>query len=61
VIEGISTDYTRKWAWRKLDASQTKLDGLRQGSVLNRGIILGPDEAMRLVTADELCAARANL
>ncbi|ORZ24687.1 FAD dependent oxidoreductase [Absidia repens] len=61
VIEGISTDYTKKWAWRNLDASETKLDGLRQGSALSRGIIQGPDEEMRLVSADELCAGRASL
>ncbi|KAI8344226.1 FAD dependent oxidoreductase [Chlamydoabsidia padenii] len=61
VIEGKSTEYTKKWAWRKMDATHTKLDGLRQGTAVNRGIILGPDETMRLVTMDELCAARASL
>ncbi|KAI8088965.1 FAD dependent oxidoreductase [Halteromyces radiatus] len=61
VIEDISTDYTRKWAWRNMDVANTKLDGLRQGSAVNRGILLGHDENMRFASPDELTAATAHL
>ncbi|KAI9306270.1 FAD dependent oxidoreductase [Cunninghamella echinulata] len=60
VLEGISTDYTRAWAWRELDKSEIKLDGLRNGANKVCGIING-DEATRLVSLDELKAARASL
>ncbi|KAI8073984.1 FAD dependent oxidoreductase [Gongronella butleri] len=61
VLEGKSSDYTRRWAWRQLDVSQTQLDGLRAGNAVVRGVIASDQEGMRLVTQDELKAARPQL
>ncbi|ORX62543.1 FAD dependent oxidoreductase [Hesseltinella vesiculosa] len=61
VIEGRATDYTRRWAWRQLETSETKLDGLRSGNEVKRGIIASEQEGMRLVELDELKASRPQL
>lgn len=39
VIEGIETEYTKAWRWRDMDTKDTKLDGLRADSLLQREIL----------------------
>jgi sarcosine oxidase/L-pipecolate oxidase len=62
VIEGIDSDYTRAWKWRKLEAQDTQLDNLRAATLIQRVILeeKGNEEA-RMATLEELKVARPHL
>ncbi|KAG0193477.1 hypothetical protein DFQ28_005081 [Apophysomyces sp. BC1034] len=39
VLEGVESDYTRAWKWRTLRAEDTRLDGLRANTKIERIIL----------------------
>lgn len=62
VIEGIETEYSRAWAWRDMATQDTKLDGLRADSLLQRLVLDEPhNENARMATLDEFKASRPRL
>lgn len=60
IIEGIETEYSRAWAWRDMSTQDTKLDGLRADSLLQR-LLLDETELARMATPDEFKASRPRL
>jgi sarcosine oxidase/L-pipecolate oxidase len=62
VIEGNETYWTKKWAWRNMNTRDTKLDSLRQDSLIQR-IILAEESKpeARFATPDEHKASRPKL
>ncbi|KAI8975487.1 FAD dependent oxidoreductase [Mycotypha africana] len=57
IVEGRDTEYSHAWAWRNMDAKDTKLDGIRADSLLQRVVLCEPnnDEA-RMATEGEFKA-----
>lgn len=62
IIEGIDTEYSRAWAWRDMSTQDTKLDGLRADSLLQRLILDEPNnDDARMATLEEFKASRPRL
>ncbi|KAI8642418.1 FAD dependent oxidoreductase [Parasitella parasitica] len=58
IIEGIDTKYSRAWKWRNMQTQDTKLDGLRADSLLQRLILCEENNAdARMCHLDEFKAS----
>ncbi|KAI9470992.1 MAG: FAD dependent oxidoreductase [Benjaminiella poitrasii] len=57
IIEGVETDYSRAWGWRDMNTKETRLDGIRADSLLQRLILCeANNDDCRMSTKEELKA-----